>query len=131
MEPIISPWFVYLVGILGGFGSLLLVASVISVVAAVIFVMINVICADDRNGAPDIVKDNVKKLVIWAVTISMVTVLVPDRKTVIAMAVANEITTDRLVGAGEFVVDIKDGIKRDIIEIISEFDEDVPAEVAE
>lgn len=117
MEPIVSPWFIYAIGIADGvtgtwseLGTILTVAMVFTFIA----IFYNIL-------------ENNKDFKAWYLSIPVVVVIgwwivfmfIPNSKTLMGMAVAHNITQDRVVKAGKVIYAAKDDLKRDIIDIIT------------
>lgn len=108
MESIVSPWIIYLIFMVTNFKAIfIIVGAMIGVIGLPIYI--------------DAGKHKVGYL-MWTICIVMLTIgfLIPTKATVIGMVTANEITYDRADKAVEIGKDIKDSIKKDIIDIIQE-----------
>lgn len=113
MEPIISPWLIYLAGIVNP-----LKAS-LSFVACVGFISWFVVggyyyvcspcdgCSEEYNRKQENKQRGLWKMlkVIVPITVAsfILQAFLPDKETLIAMAVANIVTVDNIQGANEFV----------------------------
>jgi len=123
MEPIISPWFIYLVMVIGSVKALLIIGAVVlggTVFALFVVGLIELDCAydEDEKKKPRIIRDKSKKFILPFLIVLVLSIFVPSKKTVIAMYVANFVTTDNITKAIEAGGNFKDVIKKDIIEII-------------
>lgn len=87
MEPIISPWWFYLVGIVGYVGMALKIGALALGSLAVIVIL-------------DCDKESTKKLCIWTGVVALVMLLlsafIPDRQTAYTMLAASVITPDNI-----------------------------------
>lgn len=87
MEPIISPWWFYLVGIVGYVGMALKIGALALGSLAVIVIL-------------DCDEESTKKLCIWTGVIAIVMLLlsafIPDRQTAYTMLAASVITPDNI-----------------------------------
>lgn len=113
MEPIISPWMIYLISLAPNIGSMLGVISGACVVISLIAIFCRGMCTDDdwetkeqhirnekfRAGCITIIK---YMLPIGFVAFVIQT-FIPSKETMIAMIVANYITPDNLHGANEAI----------------------------
>ena len=121
MEPIISPWIIYLIGMVDTCNELMMAVAVVGTLLAGVSVGVTMFDGngDIRKGARGVAN----WLVPIAVTAIMLTVLIPSRNTIIAMYTASVVTKDSVAGAVEAGTDLKDVIKGDIIDIIQALDE--------
>ena len=113
MEPIISPWLIYFAGIVNplkfslgliaflGFISLFIVGGFYYVEQPVDG------CSEDYNRKAESKQRGALKLlkIIAPITFAsfLLQAFIPDKETLIAMAVANIVTVDNIQGANEFV----------------------------
>lgn len=113
MEHIISPWSVYLIGVLP---SIKAVAGFITVI--LIFTILMAICFRQCNGIDkwdteeeanfkretnQVLLQTIKWSFIAIIVSGAIFVLTPDRETMIAMVVANIVTIDNINTTNEFV----------------------------
>ncbi len=113
MEPIISPWLIYFAGIVNPLKfSLAIIAffGFISLFIMVGFYYVNSPCdgcGDDYNKKQESKQQGSLQLIKIVAPITLVAFLlqafIPDKDTMIAMAVANIVTIDNIQGANEFV----------------------------
>lgn len=113
MEPIISPWLIYLAGIVNPLKFSLGVISFIGFIACFIiggYYYVNTPCdgcGDAYNQKAEAKQKGALKLMKIVVPVTFVSFLIqafiPSRDTLIAMAVANIVTVDNIQGANEFV----------------------------
>lgn len=113
MEPIISPWLIYLAGIVNPLKSALgLIAFIGFIVCFVLgcFYYIEGPCdgyGEEHNRKAERKQEGALKLMKVIVPITVVSFLVqvfiPDKDTLIAIAVANIVTVDNIQGVNEFV----------------------------
>lgn len=113
MEPIISPWLIYLAGIVNPLKFSLGVISFIGFIACFIiggYYYVNTPCdgcSDAYNQKAEAKQKGTLKLMKIVVPVTFVSFLIqafiPSRDTLIAMAVANIVTVDNIQGANEFV----------------------------
>jgi len=122
MNPIISPWLIYLLHVCG-------VANVIAItlfIIAVTFVVVAIIGwivthADEDNyddGCLVMWRKFVKRSVPIVLACALLAVAVPSRKTVIWMVATKHITTDSVQQAIEAGDSVREVIKKDILELI-------------
>ena len=113
MEPIISPWFIYLAGIVNPLKFSLGLIAFIGFIACFIIGCFYYIeapcdgCSEEHNRKAEIKQRGALKFMKVIAPITLVSFLVqafiPDKETLIAMAVANIVTVDNIQGANEFV----------------------------
>lgn len=113
MEPIISPWFIYLAGIVNPLKFSLGLIAFFCAIACFIICCYYFIespwegCSTiERQRAEAKQKASLKliKIVIPVTFVSfLLQVFIPDKDTMIAMAVANVVTVDNIQGANAFV----------------------------
>lgn len=113
MEPIISPWLIYLAGIVNPLKFSLGVMAFIGFISFFIVGGFYYCCApydgcrDEYRKEAEAKQQGALKLIKIIVPITFVSFLVqafiPDKDTLIAMAVANIVTVDNIQGANEFV----------------------------
>lgn len=99
MEPIISPWIIYALPLVD---TLIAVLSVVSMLAMTTLIILYL--EDEFREAMGI---KIVK-VIWAVFIisTLLAIFIPNKETLIAMYVANQVTPDNLSHAQEIITTI-------------------------
>lgn len=113
MEPIISPWLIYLAGIVNPLKFALGLIAFIGFIACFVLGCFYYIegpcdgCREEYNRKAEIKQAGALKLmkVVAPITVIsfLVQVFIPDKDTLIAMTVANIVTVDNIQGANEFV----------------------------
>lgn len=113
MEPIISPWLIYLAGIVNPLKFALGLIAFLGFIAFFIFGGYYYIkqpcdgCGDEYNRKAEAQQKGTLKVIKIIVPITVISFLVqafiPDKDTLIAIAVANIVTVDNIQGANEFV----------------------------
>ena len=101
MEPIISPWVIYLFSVLS---KLNIVTSAVALFsgASIFFMAINKIIYGDDMEIPF----NYKIVIIISVIATMLTILIPDEKTMLSMLTLSFITPDNVVIAENHIIDL-------------------------
>ena len=101
MEPIISPWVIYLFSVLT---KLNIVASAVAIFsgASIFFMAINKIIYGDDMEIPF----NYKIVIIISVIATMLTILIPDEKTMLSMLTLSFITPDNVVITENHIIDL-------------------------
>ena len=101
MEPIISPWVIYLFSVLS---KLNIVTSAVALFsgASIFFMAINKIIYGDDMEIPF----NYKIVIIISVIATMLTILIPDEKTMLSMLTLSFITPDNVIIAENHIIDL-------------------------
>lgn len=113
MEPIISPWLIYLAGIVNPLKFALGLIAFLGFIACFVLCCFYYIegpcdgCGDEYNRKAEAKQKGALKVIKIIAPITVVSFLVqafiPDKDTLIAIAVANIVTVDNIQGANEFV----------------------------
>ena len=101
MEPIISPWVIYLFSVLA---KLNIVASAVAIfsVASIIFIAFNKFIFGDDMEIPF----NYKYVIIVCVIATMLAILIPTEKTMLSMLTLSFITPDNIVITENHIIDL-------------------------
>ena len=120
MEPIISPWFIYLLGIIDATKAVFWTFGILGMIALMVLLVIHIV-----EKAMDEMSDEGKKGILTGLRASLVmsllllpAIFVPSKNTIIAMYVADNITPNNVEKALEVGQDFKNEIKKDIIDLI-------------
>lgn len=99
MEPIISPWVIYALPLVD---TLIAVLSVVSMLAMTSLIILYIDDEFRKDMGTKIVK------VVWIVFIisTLLAIFIPNKETLIAMYVANQVTPDNLSHAQEIITTI-------------------------
>ena len=123
MEPIISPWFIYLLSLANACIVILTVFALCSFTALLVY-YIRLACMQSEYDESDRKKWLVgwkkvkgKVWVLFVVTLTL-SVFIPSKNTIIAMYVADNITSNNVGKALEVGKEFKDEIKKDILDLI-------------
>ena len=111
MEPIVSPWFVYCIGVGENIQSALGIIGFFMSFGMLLLFIFNMVENEKAYWRYPIII-----LVYWVIVTA-----IPDRKTLIGMAVAQNVTKDRVVYAGKAAVKAHDAIKQDVLDLILAF----------
>ena len=101
MEPVVSPWIIYLFSVLT---KLNIVASAVAIFsgAYIIFIALDkIIYGDDME-----IEFNYKYAIIVAVIATIIVILIPDEKTMLAMLTLSFITPDNVVITENHIIDL-------------------------
>lgn len=101
MEPIISPWIIYLFSVLT---KLNIVASAVAIFsgASIFFMSINKIIYGDDMEIPF----NYKYVIIVLITSTVLTIIIPDRQTMLSMLTLSFITPDNIVVTENHIIEL-------------------------
>ena len=101
MEPIISPWVIYLFSVLTKLNIAAFAVALFSW-ATIFFIALNkIIYGDDME-----IGFNYKNAIIVAIIATMLATLIPDEKTMLAMLTVSFITPDNIVITENHVIDL-------------------------
>ena len=101
MEPIISPWVIYLFSVLTKLNIIAFSIAVFSWVS-IFFIFLNkIIYGDDLE-----IEFNYKYAIIVAVIATIIVILIPDEKTMLAMLTLSFITPDNVVIAENHIIEL-------------------------
>lgn len=113
MEPIISPWLIYLAGIVNPLKFTLGLIAFLGFIACFVLGCFYYIegpcdgCREEHNRKAEAKQKGALKVIKIIVPVTVISFLVqafiPDKDTLIAMTVANIVTVDNIQGANEFV----------------------------
>ena len=115
MEPIISPWIIYVLGLLG---PMIAASWVLCIGAFVVAGFCFGVGADAHDDEQASLYKFGRKMLHTSVLALVLLVFIPTRDTVITMFVANEITTDRVELVGDVAQDVHKAVKQDILDLI-------------
>jgi hypothetical protein len=117
MEPIISPWLIYFVGLVNPLGSACAISGIIVLLMSIAALVGN---ADETVKPSDreFFGKWGNRLLPVSLILCLLAIFVPDKQTVLQMIAASYITPDNLAIAADGVVSIKNEVKDDILDII-------------
>ena len=101
MEPIVSPWIIYLFSILTKLNTVAFAVMMFSWAAILFIGLYKLINGDDME-----IEFNFKNAIIVAVIATMLAILIPDEKTMLTMLTLSFITPDNVVIAEDHVIDL-------------------------
>lgn len=124
MKPIINPWLIYLINLLGNLKGLLTIALTLLGCAAVVLVIILVLFSDYLQDN-DIVagKKYLKKSIIWFCVSGLLFAVVPSKDTMYTMIVLENVTTDSIQAVGKTGKDVIDYITDQIDKVVNDKEE--------
>ena len=101
MEPVVSPWIIYLFSILTKLNVVASIATLFSWAAILFIGLYKIIYGDDME-----IEFNFKIAVIVAVIATTIVILIPTDKTMLAMLTLSFITPDNVVITENHVIDL-------------------------
>lgn len=115
MEPIVSPWLVYLIMQLDALtGALVIIGGIASV--SLVIGGIGFSMDDHRGGCIRIMKYSI----CVVITTLLLGVTIPSRDSAVAIIAAQHITKDNITASADVVRRVRDEVKGDIVEILRE-----------
>lgn len=122
MNPIISPWLIYLLHVCGVVNviaiSLFCIAATFAVIAVIGWLVTHADEDHFDDGCLAMWKKFVRRSIPVMLVCTLLAIAVPSRKTVIWMVVTKHITTDSVQQAIEAGDSVREVIKKDILELI-------------
>ena len=101
MEPIISPWVIYLFSVLTKLNTVAFTIAIFSW-ATIFFIALNkIIYGDDME-----IEFNYKNAIIVAIIATMLVIIIPDEKTMLSMLTLSFITPDNIVITENHIIDL-------------------------
>ena len=101
MEPIISPWVIYLFSVLTKLNTVVFTIAIFSWATIFFIALDKIIYGDDME-----IEFNYKYAIIVAVIATIIVILIPDEKTMLAMLTLSFITPDNVVIAENHIIDL-------------------------
>ena len=95
MEPIISPWVIYLFSVLT---KLNIAAFIVAMFSVVIIFWVWILGAET--------KINIKNVVIVLITSTVLTIIIPDRQTMLSMLTLSFITPDNIAVTENHIIEL-------------------------
>ena len=124
MEPIISPWLIYLINLFDNLNVLLSAVLFLLGGAVATLLIIWFFNSMDRNDNCIVAcKKCLKKLIIWLCVSSLLFTAIPSKDTMYTMIVLYNVTTDNIQSIGKTGKDMVDYIVDQIDKVVNE-DED-------
>lgn len=111
MNPVISPWVFYWIGIVDNIRTLLVAILIVLMIGGAIMLLCTMCDADDYSFKDKNVAEEVKLCIKIAIATFVVAVLfcvVPDSDTCYKMLAADMFTQDNINNATEYVTDVID-----------------------
>lgn len=120
MEPIVNPWYFYLMGLSGSISFIACLGAVFSGILFFIGLCIKVASICDRSMEDDWKKlsKTYRAVKILLVVLLFIAIAVPSKETLVQMVVAQQVTpknVEKAISAGK---NLKDELKKDVIDII-------------
>lgn len=110
MEPIISPALIYLIGISSNVQLLCNLLASVAVALAILTIAIyfdvkmdTYYDDDDKQDTVQLCRKIIKYSIVYALTLGVISALIPSKEVATAMVVANYITPDNLHGTNDAI----------------------------
>ena len=101
MEPIISPWVIYLFSVLTKLNTVAFTIAIFSWATIFFIALDKIIYGDDME-----IEFNYKYAIIVAVIATIIVILIPDEKTMLAMLTLSFITPHKIGIAENHIIDL-------------------------
>ena len=101
MEPIISPWVIYLFSVLSKLNTVAFIITLFSWATIFFIALDKIIDGDDFE-----IEFNFKYAIIVAAIATMLAILIPDEKTMLSMLTLSFITPDNVIIAENHIIDL-------------------------
>ena len=101
MEPIISPWVIYLFSVLTKLNTVAFIVAMFSGASIIFIAFTKFTFGDDME-----IEFNYKYAIIVAVIATIIVILIPDEKTMLAMLTLSFITPDNVVITENHIIDL-------------------------
>lgn len=111
MNPVISPWVFYWIGIVDNIRTLLIIILTVLMIGGAIMFMFTMCDADDHNFKDKNVAEEVKlciKIAIATFVVAVLVCVIPSEDTCYKMLAADMFTQDNINNATEYVTDVID-----------------------
>ena len=101
MEPIISPWIIYLFSVLTKLNIVASAVAIFSVVSIIFIAFTKFTFGDDME-----IPFNYKYVIIVLITSTVLTIIIPDRQTMLSMLTLSFITPDNIVVTENHIIEL-------------------------
>lgn len=124
MDPIVSPWTIYLIEVAHASKGVFMAASVILTIALLPLTMAYVVnTADDNEEEADLLGGWGIKIVCLLIVSTCFAIIIPNKTTAYGMVVASKVTPDNLQKMKAEGIEIKDVLKEDIVDVLKELED--------
>jgi heme/copper-type cytochrome/quinol oxidase subunit 2 len=126
-EPIINPWFFYWLATLDKLGIMFTILAIVSLLITSASTFVGLMEGFFYKSADKNYKRNRKYIIIlWLISIILllISIFIPSEKVLYQMFIAKNITYERIDKTIAISKNIKDEIKKDILDIIKEVNKD-------
>lgn len=117
-EPIISPWFFYLVSVADKLLAFTLAICVVAYILSIGFFLFSTNCYSEEERIKRVA--NSKKAFLIAFALSLIFILTPSSITLTKMVIAQQVTPSNINATGEVIEKGIDIISDKVIEVIKE-----------
>lgn len=128
MNPIISPWSIYLINVLSGLKNIFIIAVVAAILVGIVNAIYFLIVIDSPYYNEDDEKDqnkilNIKKCfkksVVGLIISALLVVIAPSKDTMYTMLALDNLTTDNIQAIGKTGKDVIDYVSDQIDKIVN------------
>jgi hypothetical protein len=122
-DPIVSPWIIYLLGVIGNAVPIISAICIASAIGFALYLIFKIAgeCCDydsDKEEAKKIAK--IIGFMRWVFLLStLILLFFPSKNTIIGILIASKVTPTTISDAVRTGKDFKDEIKRDVIDLIN------------
>ena len=117
-EPIISPWFFYLVSVADKLLAFTFAICVVAYILSIGFFLFSTDCSSEEERIKRVA--NSKKAFLIAFALSLIFILTPSSNTLTKMVIAQQVTPNNINATGEVIEKGIDIISDKVIEVIKE-----------
>ena len=129
MEPIINPWYFYLMSMSNNVSLCATLGAItFGIVVLVMFIFKMISCADGEEESFEKVRHVYRWAKICFFILLIIGILFPSEKTIIQMMVAQQVTPNNVNKAISAGKSVKDEITKDVIDLIREFTKEQKSE---
>ena len=128
MNPIISPWSIYLINVLSGLKNIFMTAAVAAIFGIIVNAIYFLIVIDSPYYDEDDEKDQnkilnikkcFKKIVVGLIISALLVVITPSKDTMYTMLALDNLTTDNIQAIGKTGKDVIDYVSDQIDKIVN------------
>lgn len=120
MEPIISPWLIYLLGIIEQLQGFLTIMAVFSGIGFFFYIIFAIAYGIEMGDGAEKAKKSTTFFVWLFPILILLSIITPNRNTLIGMIVSQHVTHHTIQKTVETGKAIKEEIKKDILDIIDQ-----------
>ncbi len=122
MNPIISPWSIYLINVLSGLKNIFIAAVAAAIFGGIVNAIYFLIVIDDPYHDKDEIlniKKCFKKFIVGLIISALLVVITPSKDTMYTMLALDNLTTDNIQAIGKTGKDVIDYVSDQIDKIVN------------